>query len=55
MNFPSTKIWWTFFILGALSYFISSFGHHGRGTRSPQIEAIGGLGLIIFVVLTFIF
>ena len=55
MDFLSTEIWWVFFILGALSYFISSFGHHGRGTRSPQIESIGGLGLIIFVVLTFIF
>lgn len=55
MDFLSTEIWWVFFILGALSYFISSFGYHGRGTRSSQIEAIGGLGLIIFVVLTFIF
>jgi len=44
-----------FFVLGALSYFVSSFGHHGRGTRSPQIEAIGGFGLIVFVILAFIF
>ena len=44
-----------FFVLGALSYFISSFGHHSRGTRSPQIEAIGGFGLIVFVILAFIF
>lgn len=55
MGFLSTGIWWVFFVLGALSYFISSFGHHGRGKRSPKIEAIGGFGLIVFVILAFIF
>lgn len=55
MDFLSNGLWWMFFVLGALSYFISSFGHHGRGTISPQIEAIGGLGLIVFTVLAFLF
>lgn len=55
MVFLLTGIWWMFFILGALSYCVSSFGHHGRGSRSPQIEAIGGFGLIVFVILSFIF
>lgn len=55
MNFLSTGAWWLFFILGALSYFISSFGHHSRGLKSSQIEAIGSFGLVAFVVLSFIF
>ena len=54
MDFLSTRVWWTFLILGAISYFVSSFGHHGRGTKSPQIEAAGGFGLIVFVATVFI-
>jgi len=55
MVFLLTGIWWMFFILGVLSYFVSSFGHHSRGSRSPLIEAIGGFGLVVFVILSFIF
>ena len=55
MDFIYTGIWWTFLALGVLSYFISGFGNHGRGTLSHRIEAIGGFGLIVFTILTFIF
>ena len=55
MDFLSTAIWWVFLAIGALSYFISSFGHHGTGAKGPQIEAIGGFGIVVSVVLTFIF
>jgi hypothetical protein len=55
MSFLSTATWWTFFILAALSYFVSSLGHHGRGTKSPQIEAFGSFGLIVFVIFAFVF
>jgi hypothetical protein len=55
MDFLSTGKWWIFLILASLSYFISSFGHHGRGTISPKIEAIGSAIMTIFIILTFIF
>lgn len=54
MGFMFTVIWWVLFVLAALSYFISGFGYHGRGTKSPQIGATGGLGVMVFVILTFI-
>lgn len=55
MSFISSYIWWTFFIMGALSYLVSSFGHHSRGLKSSQIEAAGSVGMVVFVVLSFIF
>ncbi|MBN2456576.1 MAG: hypothetical protein JXB29_08610 [Sedimentisphaerales bacterium] len=55
MDFLSTVMWWVFFIIAALFYFISSFGHHTRGTKSPQIEAFGSFGMVVFIILTFVF
>ncbi len=48
------KIWLLLFVLGALSYFISSFGRYGNGSKNPQIEALGCLGLIVCIVVTFL-
>jgi len=55
MDFLSTVMWWVFFILAALLYFISSVGHHTRGTKSPQIEAFGSFAMVVFIILTFVF
>ncbi|MBW8042238.1 MAG: hypothetical protein FVQ85_19870 [Planctomycetes bacterium] len=55
MDFLSTTIWWAFLILAALLYFVSSFGHHGRGTISPHIKAFGIFGMLVCIILTFIF
>jgi hypothetical protein len=55
MDFLSTIMWWVFFVLAALSYFISSFGHHSRGLKSPQIEAFGSFGMVFFIILTIVF
>jgi hypothetical protein len=55
MDFFLTVTWWVFFILAALLYFMSSLGHHGRGTKSPRIEAFGSFGMAVFVFLTFVF
>jgi hypothetical protein len=55
VDFFSTVTWWVFFTLAALLYSISSFGHHSRGAKSPQIKAFGSFGMVVFIILTFIF
>ncbi|MDQ1327560.1 MAG: hypothetical protein QG641_843 [Candidatus Poribacteria bacterium] len=55
MDFLSTGKWWIFLVLSYLSYFISSFGYHGRGRMSQKIEAVGSGIMTIFIILTFVF
>jgi len=55
MEFLSSGLWWTFFILTGLFLFIYQFGRQGHGTMSPIIMVIGGAASLVILILAFVF
>ncbi len=53
MDFFQSQLWWVLVSVGAVLCFVIRFGHHGRGTLSPLIGAIGFIGLLAVGVVTF--